>query len=146
MALITKSLVLCNKCGKESESGATNVTILGEEFYLCDECLERLIRWVTTQPADEEEDETPSTRVIPRVPSTRGRHTWSKWDDDRLRKLIQYKNDGLEDRDIAEALAVTPASVRIRLSVIRNAKVGDNMYPYKGLLVNANQKGDEINE
>lgn len=42
MSLIKKFVMVCNRCGKESQvTNATesNVNILGEEFFLCDDCL-----------------------------------------------------------------------------------------------------------
>ena len=42
MSLIKKFVMVCNKCGKESQvTNATesNVNILGEDFFLCDDCL-----------------------------------------------------------------------------------------------------------
>ena len=145
MALISKQVLVCNKCEKEAVGVSANVTILGEEFYFCDECLERLLNWVSRKPMSDTEvvavakqfiaEREPSTQTVikkSRAPKTK---TLYKWDDYNLDRLLSLREQGYSYDGCAEALGTTSASVMNILNRIRNATVGSNWYPYQARLL-----------
>lgn len=166
MALIKKTVLACNKCGKEAETAA-NVTILNEEFYLCDDCLERLIRWVTTpsEPAYEPEQTIGVTNGegaqetknvfdengVPKETQHRSHAPISKtnflWDDYYIDKLLTLREQGNSYEACAKSLGTTCASIMNVLHRIREAEVGHPRYPHKArLLALGRIRGSRNNE
>ena len=138
MALIKKSILVCNKCGKEVEATA-NVTILGEEFYLCDDCLERLIRWVTVQSkqeADEpttekpEKNERPPEYTAPKARPT----VYTQWDDYNVGKLLDMWGQNYTLKQCATAFKLSVSGVNKVFVRIRQATPGTALYQYQARL------------
>ena len=151
MALISKQVLVCNKCEKEAVGATSNVTILGEEFYFCDDCLERLLNWVSRKPMSDTEvvavakqfiADTEKTSHAPRA------KTYTKWDDYNIDRLLSLREQGYSYDHCAEALGTTYASIMNVLHHIRDAEVGTDKYPYKqrllsmGRVVGIRKKGE----
>ena len=122
MALIKKNVLLCNKCNKESEADP-NVIILGEEFYLCDDCLERLVQWITTKPDLIEFEKKEITHKRPK--------TYFQWDDYNIRKMIGMINDRMTRQEIADKFCVTKGAIAHIINRINLAKPGSTLYQYQ---------------
>ena len=141
MALITKQVLVCNKCGNESENVSSNVTILGEEFYFCDECLERLLNWVSRKPVTDDEAVRIAKQVIAERESTEPEQEKVKgkrfssvnttWDEYNLEKLLALLESGVTDSEIGKELCVSQASISSVLYRIRNSFPGQEKYKYK---------------
>ena len=142
MALITKQVLVCNKCGKEVANGSPNMTILGEEFYLCDECLERLLNWVsipTVQEVDLDKlaaklNQAPEPKVVttqtPREKGKRFSTTNVNWDDYNIDKVLTMVEQGMCDEDIGKAMCTSTASIMSLLNRIRRSTPGTDKYKY----------------
>lgn len=146
MAIITKSVLICNKCGKETEATGANMSILGEDFFLCDECLERLINWVSRAPLSDDEviqlakdmvgEKKPEKEEKPEKKSHAMKSkTKFVWDDYKIDNLLSLREWGYSYAECAMALGTTEASVMNVLTKIRTAEVGYPKYPYKARLL-----------
>ena len=155
MALIKKNILVCNKCGKEAEA-SSNMTILGEEFYLCDKCLERLINWLTVKSEPVKEDkpnvqeefsqlvnecfgedekkvscqETKSTYVAPSGRPT----TYIQWDEYNINKLLDLWGQNFTGKQCAAQFKTGWGSVAKILTRIRQATPGTTLYQYQSRL------------
>lgn len=148
MALIKKNILVCNKCGKEAEA-SSNMTILDEEFYLCDKCLERLINWLTVKSEPVKEDkpsvqkeffgeeekkvswqETQPTYVAPSGRPT----TYIQWDEYNINKLLDLWGQNLTGKQCAAQFKIGWGSVAKILTRIRQATPGTTLYPYQARL------------
>ena len=139
MAIITKSVLICNKCGKETEATGANVNILGEDFFLCDECLERLINWVSRAPlSDDEVIQLAKDMVSEEKPEKKSHAMKSKtkfvWDDYNIDRLLSLREQSYSYAECGKSLGTTEASVMNVLGKIRTAEVGYPKYPYKARL------------
>ena len=153
MALITKQVLICNKCGKEVANGASNMTILGEEFYLCDECLERLLNWVS-RPTIQEIDldklaaklDTPSQDIVKKptgVTREKGQRFSSTnvlWDDYNIDKVLTMVEQGMTNRDIGSVMCTTEGSIVCLLNRIKHSNPGSEKYPYRDRLLKVTRK------
>lgn len=150
MALITKQLLVCNKCGKEVADGSPNMTILGEEFYLCDECLERLLNWVS-QPTIQEIDlnklaaklDTPPQDTFKKPKSsTRERFSSTNiiWDEYNIDKVLSMVEKGMTNADIGSIMCTTEASIMCLLNRIKYSKPGSEKYPYRDRLLKVSRR------
>ena len=145
MALISKQVLVCNKCEKEAVGVSANVTILGEEFYFCDDCLERLLNWVSRKPMSEAEvvavakqfvaEREPSTQTVTETSHAPKSKTYFKWDDYNIDRLLSLREQGYSYDGCAEALGTTSASVMNIVTRIRSATVGSNLYTYQARLL-----------
>lgn len=145
MALITKQVLICNKCEKEAVGVTSNVTILGEEFYFCDECLERLLNWVSRKPMSDTEvvavakqfiaERESSTQTVIEKSHTPRSKSYVKWDDYNIDRLLSLREQGYGYDHCAKALGTTNASILSILHHIRDAKVGTEKYPYRQRLL-----------
>ena len=148
MALITKQVLVCNKCGTEVTNGSSNVTILGEDFYFCDECLERLLNWVT--PVSELNEATPvsknevvvekTTTSVSREKGQRFSATNVRWDEYNIDKVLTMVEQGMGNEDIGKALCTSSASIMCLLSRIKYSKPGTEKYPYRERFLNITRK------
>lgn len=146
MALISKQVLVCNKCEKETVGVSSNVTILGEEFYFCDDCLERLLNWVSRKPMSDTEvvavakqfiaEREPSTQTVVKLSHAPRVKTYYNWSDYNIDRLLSLREQGYSYDRCAEALGTTCASVMNVLHHIRDAEVGTDKYPYKQRLLN----------
>lgn len=145
MALISKQVLVCNKCGKEAVEVTSNVTILGEEFYFCDECLERLRNWVSRKPMSDTEvvamakrfiaERESSTQTVTKKPHAPRSKSYVRWDDYNIDRLLSLREQGYGYDQCAEALGTTNASIMNILQHIRDAKVGTEKYPHRQRLL-----------
>lgn len=142
MALITKQVLVCNKCGNEVENVSANTTILGEEFYFCDECLERLLNWVSRKPVTDDEavriakqwiaeKESTTEPETEKVKGKRFSSVNTTWDEYNLEKLLTLLESGVTDGEIGKELCVSQASISSVLHRIRNSFPGEEKYKYK---------------
>lgn len=148
MALIKKSILVCNKCGNEAEAEA-NMTILGEEFYLCDKCLERLINWMSLNPTEfnqktcerfirehEEKkvEEKPKNvfneNGIPEYVKPEQWSTYTTWDDYNIDKLLNLWGQNLPMLKCATAFKVSRNSICNIFHRIRKSTPGSDLYKY----------------
>lgn len=136
MALITKQILVCNKCGASKESVEPNVTILGEPFYFCDDCLETMLNWVSRQipKVDETVPEKSEEQTVVTSKNKRSA-SYMHWDDYNIDRLLSLREQGYSYDGCAESLGTTNASVMCILSKIRSATVGSNLYPYQARLL-----------
>ncbi len=142
MALITKQILVCNKCGASKESVESNVTILGEPFYFCDDCLETMLNWVSRQipKVDETVPEKSEEQTVVTSKNKRSA-SYMSWDEYNIDRLLSLREIGYTYSECAKALGTTTASVMCILNKIRAAKVGDNHYPYQKRLLDMGAVG-----
>ena len=143
MALITKQVLVCNKCGKEVENGTSNVTILGEEFYFCEDCLEKLIRWATTK-SEVRDEPVVESKPVPEIKQVEkpteyvhpdGRPTtYVQWDEYNLNKLLDLWGQNLTMKQCATSFKTGWGSIAKMLTRIRQATPGTTLYPYQARL------------
>lgn len=146
MALITKTIVACNKCGKEVVWDGSNVRVLDEEFYLCDDCLERLINWLTVksepvveEPKNIEVKEEVKEKVSRRetlptfVPNGRP-STHIQWDEYNINRLLDMWGHNYKLRECGAVFKVGISGINKMLVRIREAQPGSNLYPYQARL------------
>lgn len=152
MALITKTIVTCNKCGDETVvpeetpgryiNGNVVVApyaLAGTEtqhFFLCKECLERLLGWLD-RPADKTPLPTLEYGAIT-LQNTEKKHKRTtcniKWDEYNLDKLFNLLGQNYTDVQLAEAFATSTMAIASTLHRIRKAEVGSQFYSYKSRL------------
>lgn len=143
MALIKRVIVSCNKCGAESNGDYTSqlVNVLGEEYYLCDECTLRLLNWLSTTTEScevvqevstkPEPTQTSTSTLSPIVGSNDRRSSYFRWDDLANDKLVEMVNGGYNHTQIANEFRLSVASVSSQIFKIRHAKPGDQYHPWK---------------
>lgn len=124
--LITKTTIVCNKCGKEFVKANSNVLILEEEFFLCDKCLDSLLEWIDHAPTKE-------APAASKASNSRFSTVNTKWDDTMIMKLYTLHNDHGSLKKCADLLKVSYASVTNVVHRIRNAKPGSDLFQYKPL-------------
>lgn len=131
MALITRTIISCNKCGAEAQGdyAAQIVQALGDEYYLCDDCMLRLLNWlsvpVDTAPVRPSNVDS-GARVKP--------YSYTKWDEDRLQKLFDLRASGETWTSCAQALAVSKSAIYSVLDRIKNAKPGYDLHKWQKYL------------
>ena len=127
MALITKQILECNKCGHREENAEANLNIFGEDFYLCDDCLENVVNWISKpiNHTSRTRTDEPKHKLVPK------HKPWSRWDEHRIDVLYNYLSTGWTIEYIAERMGTTKSSVFNMISRIRNSTPGDNLYPHK---------------
>ena len=122
MALISRIALACNKCGKEFYDAKANLNIMGEEFYLCDHCLDGLLDYISNKThQDRQSKEKPTL-------------TYTVWDDYNLGKLMDYMKQGLTQQAIADTFCVGRGAITNILYRIRNSVPGSNLYQWRKYL------------
>lgn len=137
MALITKTMVTCNKCGKETVWDGANVIVLDEEFYLCDECLERLLNWLSVKTEDTSKPTITFERKTENK-DTGKRAPYVMWDEYNLNKLLDMLGQNKSTAECAEAFCVSANALRHLFYRIEHAEVGSMLYQYKSRLERLN--------
>lgn len=122
MALISRIALACNKCGKEFYDAKANLNIMGEEFYLCDRCLDGLLDYISSKSL--------KTSMEEKKPTT----SYTVWDDYNLGKLMDYMKQGLTQPAIADAFCVGRGAITSILYHIRNSVPGSNLYKWRKYL------------
>lgn len=138
MALIKKEIICCNRCKCEVDDGKPNVQLLGEEYFLCDDCAIIALNWLEAEGNLSEKQETETTpsdsRVYVPAPYPQRSATYHQWDDEEIRSLIEHYNKGMKMKSLACMLGVTVPSVSSLLNKIRHCENYDNYAQYKRLL------------
>ena len=119
MALISRVALACNKCGKEFYNAKANLNIMGEEFYLCDKCMDGLLDYLNSKTEKEEKPEKKRTL------------TYIQWDKYNLDKLVEYWQQGLTYKEIADKFAVNIGSISNIITRARQSEPGSALYPYR---------------
>lgn len=122
MALITRVALACNKCGKEFYNVKANLSVMAEDFYLCDKCMEGLLDYLSAKTTKDETVEKPTL-------------TYMKWDDYTLGKLVDYHRANLTQKQIAEKFAVKLVSIQNIITRIRQSEPGSTLYQYRKYFV-----------
>ena len=156
MALISKQVLVCNKCEKEAVGVTSNVTILGEEFYFCDECLERLLNWVSRKPMSDTEvvavakqfiaEREPSTQEVVKPSHAPRATTYYNWSDYNIDRLLSLRECGCSCDRCAKELGTTSASVMSILNRIRRSTVGSNLYQYRARCLDVSRQSRKEGE
>ena len=134
MAILKRTFTICNKCGAVKENVGTNIIVMDEEFYLCDECLEKLIAFISN-PDVVGQIEKPTAREA-KQPVTGKTCTYMRWDDVAIRKLINLlTNEGMTQQQAANEFRVKIGSIQNIVQRIRESKPGQNLYPYRKYLI-----------
>lgn len=161
MSIITKPVLVCNKCGKDVAYAKANVTILDEEFFLCDECLDKLLSWFSLSDEEKVERVISSPQAVETVlemaqelkksedvfdengvPKDTKPHkshaplsaTQFKWDDRYIDQLLTYREQGYDYAKCAKVMGVTVPSITSVLRGIRHAQVGSDKYKWRARL------------
>lgn len=143
MAVLKRTILICNKCKAEVSSASPNVAILGEDFYLCDTCLDALLYWMEQVPPTIEITEpslcydphtAASEESIKKYPNGKFCSTYMKWDEYKINQLMYLRAEGLSAPDIAKELGTTKHAISNLIHRIRNSNPGSELHKYKSRL------------
>ena len=146
MGLIQKYSLVCNKCGTAVEGAEANVSVLNDDFFLCDDCLTNLVNWITktiptaTEIKQSHEAETEAVvekSTTPRVREKGERSpVYHRWDEQSIVLLLHLRFDQkMTYKECAKQLGVTRQSIQNILHGIRHAEVGTDKYPFRRALL-----------